>query len=751
MKHTADHHNAILDPDTLLAVDTQSANTLATVHRHQADTRGKIRKFFDVTRSSVVQGLGFVSEEQQLQNDAKNRIKEKKLTGKAADAELAEAQRLTTHDEEITAYKPEVHVAGKKATVSLDASKLEASVKGLVFPSPPPSWLGKQAEFSLAKLTYNQVQELAKDPTVLATVTAATAFADLKTKLGIELDSSSIIAVPPTTDELKKIILYALIQESTLATSLGGEAGGVVSQANVHRAMDMACKNPDLLKELSSHGHSESVKKLDAQKNMLGNLLWIKNLATTSHIDLQYSYTKLPDQINNIREDMNYIETHRTGTAAWTPFTSGFPKCDLLNKPGITFHRNADRAIDQLYAYEESLEKQMQYAEKIKWHLQAVEDFADDAEIKTGLTGSGAHFGSTPKKVDEIPAGFNPISQVDKWISAWKLKATPAEYDTAIHHAEEEAKAAKEGKGQKVGKEAVLAIYKKYYEKYHVPPLSGQKAEQAAIALFVKQSVTKEEREHTDEVVDEMLGDKNGVLDAAVKNTKELFNGSEHDMVINLAKSLKIKTNAWKMGSIEIGARVLQSEQKLRPKWQAATYEQQLTAFWSLRKLVENGALTNSTFVRAQMKELAHLIQGEWYLRLHLATEQLEKKDKATALTEDQQKSIEASKNLAVRRTLFSDFLAADLDAVPAYKPKVEQAVSKALEKTGKWRRKILGAGLATGKKGVEFTGKTLNVGKNAVTGTVGGISRWTIGKIKWAFTPGGGGAADHGGGGGHH
>lgn len=738
MKHTADHHNAILDPDTLLAVDTQSANTLATVHRHQADTRGKIRKFFDVTRSSVVQGLGFVSEEQQLQNDAKNRIKEKKLTGKAADAELAEAQRLTTHDEEITAYKTEVHVAGKKATVSLDASKLEASVKGLIFPSPPPSWLGKQAEFSLAKLTYNQVQELAKDPTVLATVTAATAFADLKTKLGIELDSSSIIAVPPTTDELKKIILYALIQESTLATSLGGEAGGVVSQANVHRAMDMACKNPDLLKELSSHGHSESVKELQARKTILQYLLTIKSASITADKGL----SGLRTEIQNIYRDIAEIRT--------TGAIPGSPASEMLQ--GLGSFIDPDTARTLLFEEGKKLTTQVTNLEKVVALLQAIVDLNAEANLKIDIVDPTKGFVSgTPPRVKDIPTGFNALSQVDTWISAWKLKATPAEYDTAIHHAEEEEKATKEGKGQKVGKEAVLAIYKKYYEKYAVPPLSGQKAEQAAIALFVKQSVTKEEREHTDEVVDEMLGDKNGVLDAAVKNTKELFNGSEHDMVINLAKSLKIKTNAWKMGSIEIGARVLQSEQKLRPKWQAATYEQQLTAFWSLRKLVENGALTNSTFVRAQMKELAHLIQGEWYLRLHLATEQLEKKDKATALTDDQQKSIEASKNLAVRRTLFSDFLAADLDAVPAYKPKVEQAVSKALEKTGKWRRKILGAGLATGKKGVELTGKTLNVGKNAVTGTVGGISRWTVGKIKWAFTPGGGGAADHGGGGGHH
>ncbi len=498
-------------------------------------------------------------------------------------------------------------------------------------------------------------------------------------------------------------------------------SGNGVSEANVQVALQFAKEKPEeaiALLGQNSTEISEEIEKTKAKRDVVAALEDLSRIEPKNY-DKAYDYVLR--EMPRIQNDLTTLSLPSSPTAV--PPQSEMAKKlthNTMDLFGISV-TDKRKVIDKLNAEFERLQPIGDYYQRMKTSLQRIYNQAKRAGIINHL---GICIDPTTETVidSNLGAWIDPKVDADKYRAEFKFD-TLENLVKKIQELEKQKKDIEDGKNAKTGREAVLAMYQKHFERDRgaekgLPP---DQARRAAEELYGKNALGRQEEVLQRKLIyqsREVLPDKPlGWLAEEGRAIKGLALGAEEDFVSNLAESDPIGLSTASDRRSTRSAWLLWQKRKwgAHPQWAKLEYPQLLTAFYAIRDSQRKKHLSNSSYVRRQLDEVRRLLTQRF------TTDMIKTFDSAN-IPEEERKELEALSENARRqkeiRLLLSD------EARPPYQSDVEAAISYAVGATARKRRAV---GRAA-KKATVATGK-------AALWTAKRPYHWARGEGKW-FNP---------------
>ncbi|MFA6039235.1 MAG: hypothetical protein WCV62_00710 [Candidatus Peribacteraceae bacterium] len=464
------------------------------------------------------------------------------------------------------------------------------------------------------------------------------------------------------------------------------EANGV-NAANVRTALEITKNIPEAaIQELSSKAKEIDNKMADAKDKFdivqliedVGNLPHNKPELDAKDIDTEEQTLSQDEKtVHNlvaVKNRQNEYEL-RPGQALSEWLKSVYGSQSTWSADDVKNMKNKirDRQVE--------IRKMVIQYKKLANQLDRIYDF-----LKTDHPGILANF------IENGKVDWNKFKATDdpKVIAASLLKdaglSSKEEYNTQIVKLREE----KKNQKTKTGKEAVLAVYAKYFELEQ--KLSPDQARKAAEELYGRNALGRQEIRLQKYMVGEsrkVLPDKSqSWFEEEWRALKGFATGSQEDFLCHIAESPVLALP-------ESGRRlwVLHRKWGARPPWGmiAHDYPRLVTAYFAIREAERQGYLRNTGYIRDQLNEVSRLLLSRHTENMVRDFDRSDASDEKKR-EEERRRELELSVDDTARtRQQIRLFLAGDVPST--YAGDVNGAISYAVSQTA-WKRRAVGRGI---------------------------------------------------------
>jgi len=494
---------------------------------------------------------------------------------------------------------------------------------------------------------------------------------------------SSIPLAPITRSEAEEIARTYIRTVSTYRDLPKQFASNGVSEMNVQTALVMAKQDPQAVLGLFGKSTEETEREIHQLKSKVQLVASLEALGQLSMESHEIGFGEIGDEIARITSDLRDL---KAGAATFGQSKvgkklkeQGYSETDPADKPEMR-----KRLVDG----QESLSKAQRYYDKIKSAMERVAHNARSSDVPLGS--SEKYFDATTDHVkpSELRKELDPKIVADDMLKEFGLKSKE-DLKKDIEAKEKEAKDIKDGKKAMSGSDAVLATYQKHFESKEGGKLAPTEARRAAAELYARNSVGRQEMLLAKKTLDnpKIFKEPEGFLEEwTVQQARELWNGSQEAMVCHMAESPAIGMQKG-AGGKHIGPLgifrgtnrlgFLWRKHNARPAWGSLEYPAVITAFYGLKKLVKDGELHNTAYVRAQRDELMRLLMTKF-------TKNLVKDFDLQEQPEEVKKEVDALSQQHLQQNIR---LALAGDAPSAYVTDVTEAAEFAKAKTGRIRK----------------------------------------------------------------